>query len=636
MQVLEYLLTNGPTLAVGVSLVLVVACVAVASVRSPAERRRLGALAACAVWLYLGAGIVPMPRLAFPPVRAPQSAPAVTLSTPAPRPVPASMPRAIVPPSDPELRLLVPAPKPAAVERAMKTPPPRLAPAGWLAVAFLVGSSATALWLLLGSWRLWRLVRRCQPAPAWLADAVAVPVLVTESRTRAFCAGLWRPVVVLPCDLATPSRAPAARAVLAHELAHVRAGDCRVQMLFALLLPLCWWQPLFWWLRARVRFASELLADDAAARQSSIPAYARELLQLVEAGDARVAHAGALSVFHRPSEFYLRIQMLLSRQTPLSRSVPLRRRFADAVGALTMVTIAAGFCGVGRAQAPPTSQSREAADLQQTVRELRAEVEALRRQLESRQLESRDSEGLISRLVQDEAVGRILNDAVRAGRTAPDSGSVVVGPGAEVLHYSSTLDRSSQPSTYTVREGDSLATIARKHLGDPRAVDRLLACNPDLVDPRALRVGQEIALPPRTATAPTDAGSPVPEADVPPSPRPAGGAVADRSLTDLLNVVTRCIELRGQVELAEFELAHLSDLDAQAVVDRHAVRVAQIKLTTLQQQVQLTERLLKSELASAKGELERLEKLRAAGMLADGDARLGRVGTFVEVLTGFF
>lgn len=634
MLVLEYLLTNGPTLAVGVSLVLVVACVAVGSVRSPAERRRLGALAACAVLLYLGAGIVPMPRLAFPPVRAPQSAPAVTLSTPAPRPVPASMPRAIVPPSDPELLLLVPAPKPAAVERAMKTPPPRLAPAGWLAVAFLVGSSATALWLLLGSWRLWRLVRRCQPAPAWLADAVAVPVLLTESRTRAFCAGLWRPVVVLPRDLATPARAPAARAVLAHELAHVRAGDCRVQMLFALLLPLCWWQPLFWWLRERVRFASELLADDAAARQSSIPAYARELLQLVEAGHARVAHAGALSVFHRPSEFYLRIQMLLSRQAPLSRSVPLRRRLAGAVGALTMVTIAAGFCGVGRAQAPPTTQSREAAELQETVRELRAEVEALRKQLEARR-----GEGTLGRLLQDEAVERIVDDVAAAhakAPTAPDSGSLVVGSDAEILRYLSRVNRLSQPSTYTVREGDSLATIARKHLGDPRAVDRLLACNPDLVDPRALRVGQEIVLPPRTAPAPDDAGSPVPEADVPPSPRPAGGAVADRSLTDLLNVVTRCIELRGQVELAEFELAHLSDLDAQAVVDRHAVRVAQIKLTTLHRQVQLTERLLKSELASAKGEMERLEKLREAGMLSDGDARLRRVGTFLEVLSGFF
>ena len=52
------------------------------------------------------------------------------------------------------------------------------------------------------------------------------------------------------------------------------------------------------------------------------------------------------------------------------------------------------------------------------------------------------------------------------------------------------------PSVYTVRPGDSLATIAEQVYGDVNMTGPLFAANQDsLVGPSDLKVGQELALP---------------------------------------------------------------------------------------------------------------------------------------------
>ncbi len=619
MRVVEFLVANGAVLALGASAVLALGCLAMWFARAPVERRRLGVWTGAALCLYLVAAAVPLPRLPLSGVSAGAS-PGTPTDAPRTASTPAPIRTEVVPTRPLAMELATPSPTgttPAAptlaatgrIEIPMSSQPVVAADAAGrlLAIAFLLGAATTAAWLLLGCVRLRSLRRRCVPAPAWLAAGAGVPVLVTAGRTRAFCAGAWRPFVVLPRHLIEPTRADAARAVLAHELAHIRAGDCRVQALFALLFPLCFWQPMFWWLRARVRFCAELLADDAAAQASSVRGYVRELLTLAEAGDARVAHAGALSVFHRPSEFYERIQMLLAREVPLSRSVSLRRRLASAVGAITLVALTASLCGVATAQAPPEGEAAQTTELRTQVRELRAEVEALRQLLADRGAPPKDGQDLVT-----------------------------VQPSLQGL--GSTQDPRSARETYVVQKGDTLVKIATSLFGSAAAIERVLAANPGL-DPTALRPGQRLIVPvdPRVARkAGTPATDVAPTLDPLTLPPIEGVAASARSLTQLLDIVSRGIELRGAVEIAEMELAQIVEATQQGVAQKHAAHIAEIKARTARQQLELTERLLESELAHAKAEVQRLEKLRAAGFVPAHDANLRTAATFVEVLKGFF
>src|SRR5262249_37394236 len=139
--------------------------------------------------------------------------------------------------------------------------------------------------------------------------------------------GVVAPVIVLPRELADRQRLPQALAVLGHEAAHLRARDTAVQLLFALLAVPMFCHPLFWWLRARVRFCAEVLAD-AAAAGGGVHAYVRELLDLAEHAPPLLPQGG-IAIFHRPSDFYRRIQMLLQREGPLSPSPSRARTLAQ-------------------------------------------------------------------------------------------------------------------------------------------------------------------------------------------------------------------------------------------------------------------------------------------------------------------
>ena len=90
---------------------------------------------------------------------------------------------------------------------------------------------------------------------------------------RAPCAAGWvRPAVALP--LAWAGRVPpeVLDAALAHELAHLRAGDLWVNLLQRLAETVLFYHPAVWVLSARVRVARELCRDADAARVLGDPA----------------------------------------------------------------------------------------------------------------------------------------------------------------------------------------------------------------------------------------------------------------------------------------------------------------------------------------------------------------------------
>ena len=147
--------------------------------------------------------------------------------------------------------------------------------------------------------RLGRLLARTAPVSASMLQSVtvvagrlgvAVPkVRVCATETEAFLAGLLQPVLVLPSSLAEASDARVVRAVIAHELAHLKRGDHRRVWLEELLLAVLAVNVFLPLVRARCAAVREEACDAQAldgAGSDARRAYARSL---VEALSSRTA-----------------------------------------------------------------------------------------------------------------------------------------------------------------------------------------------------------------------------------------------------------------------------------------------------------------------------------------------------------
>ena len=81
----------------------------------------------------------------------------------------------------------------------------------------------------------------------------AVQVRCSEQFNIPFLYGLWRPVLVLPKRMCEPAYQPQLPGVLAHELAHVRAGDFGWNAILQTVSILLWFHPLAWRMTERRR-----------------------------------------------------------------------------------------------------------------------------------------------------------------------------------------------------------------------------------------------------------------------------------------------------------------------------------------------------------------------------------------------
>lgn len=146
---------------------------------------------------------------------------------------------------------------PAPITEMASAAPSFVAPA--LLALWLAGAALGLAWLLIGQRR-------------FMAHAAeAGPALV----------GVFRPRIVLPADFES-RYTPAERAlVLAHERAHLKAGDAQINALAALLQCLMWFNPLAHMARAALRVDQELACDARvmAARGAEKRAYAEAMLK---------------------------------------------------------------------------------------------------------------------------------------------------------------------------------------------------------------------------------------------------------------------------------------------------------------------------------------------------------------------
>jgi len=187
------------------------------------------------------------------------------------------------------------------------TPSPAVDIAGWrLSLLFgllgmiWTGGVVLGLFDLLRSWRLtWRLRRECReaslPALRLLLELKRqmgiplVPELHSHPALGPMLVDLWRPMIILPAALLEGEQPETLRAVLAHELAHLRARDLRWGWVTALAELVFFFHPL---VRLAVReclLAQEMACDaQAIAETGQAQAdYGAILVHVAAAGVAR-------------------------------------------------------------------------------------------------------------------------------------------------------------------------------------------------------------------------------------------------------------------------------------------------------------------------------------------------------------
>lgn len=239
------------------------------------------------------------------------------------------------------------------------------APAFLSLAALFAGVSLVAL--TLRTRRLHRLIRAAGPATPDLCGEierqalrmrVRPPVVrVAASDGEPFLAGPFRPVLVVPASLAAQPDEAAARAICAHELAHLRRGDHRALWIEEILLAVLAVNPVLRLLRRHRADAREEACDAAAlagADASVRRIYARALVEALRRATAREG-APALTFTPRRTFVMHRLKAILSPAAP-----------AGSRARLATVGLAALIVGVAGAGSLAIAAQREAVVIVET------------------------------------------------------------------------------------------------------------------------------------------------------------------------------------------------------------------------------------------------------------------------------
>ncbi|HEY1270398.1 MAG TPA: M56 family metallopeptidase [Terriglobales bacterium] len=265
--------------------------------------------------------------------------------------------------------VMAPAPRPA---HAIWPSAARLQPATrlpgdaliWLVQAWIAGVALLSL-RMTGGFLLVQRMRRREASP-FAADLLQTCADLQRrlrlNRAIRYCTCRWlgapavigwiRPIVFLPLTALTGLSQEQLRAVIAHELAHVKRFDSFVNLFQVATETLLFYHPAVWWLGRRIRQERENCCDDMAVSVcGNTVAYARALAAMAEwqvtPAMALAATGGSLAV---------RIRRLLG-----INKLGGDRRGLGMVAGLASVTvaivIAAAIFGGVRAAAPAQSQT---------------------------------------------------------------------------------------------------------------------------------------------------------------------------------------------------------------------------------------------------------------------------------------
>jgi len=308
-----------------------------------AFRRKLRASVRYALWLVV------LMKLCIPPTLALPTSPAWWLHKTPPPVVAKPLPHYTVTYDNGPLPQIPQVSLPVVIQ-----PKPSLNFAAWLLVGSAAVSLALFVWLLVRWWQVARLVRGASAAERFsgqfndalrLAGAPVsdpacsrsllkhagsetgvpgtrqrfVQLKIVNGRVSPAVCGLFRPAILIPQSLAENFSDEQLRAVLLHELIHLRRRDVWVNFLQALLQIVYWWHPLLWLANARIRRVREEAVDDAVmlALRDEAEAYAPTLLEVAKfALNRPLASLGLVGIIESRSALRQRIERLVDFKPP--------------------------------------------------------------------------------------------------------------------------------------------------------------------------------------------------------------------------------------------------------------------------------------------------------------------------------
>ena len=220
-----------------------------------------------------------------------------------------------------------------------------------------LGSAFVLFWYCTGYFIGARRLRQAQMAsPLVQAAANAltsrhVRMLLADDDQGPFVRGIFRPAIVLPASAASWDE-NRLRAVLLHELAHVRRGDCRVQLLAQIACTVYWFNPLIWIAARALRIERERACDDEVLACGAVPsAYAADLLDLARA-QQRHPLSSAILGMARPSELEGRLVAILAH--PRARVPARATRFVAALAMCALAAVTLGARSEGFSEGAPS------------------------------------------------------------------------------------------------------------------------------------------------------------------------------------------------------------------------------------------------------------------------------------------
>ncbi len=239
---------------------------------------------------------------------------------------------------------------------------------GWLRVRRLRRSGLTpvnAVWIHT----LDNLMSRLQVSPPvrlYMSAIAEVPTVI----------GWMRPYILLPVSAVTGLDEAQLRAVLAHELAHIRRCDYLVNLLQNAVETLLFYHPAVWWISGQIRREREHCCDDLAVEVcGDVILYANALAQLEELRGSFSEPALAVT----GGDLLARIRRLTG-----TRNERARDRISGTLGAMLTAALVAGVL-VGSGNTPmihaqslksPSSRSFDAAVALPVTRSMAPQIAA--------------------------------------------------------------------------------------------------------------------------------------------------------------------------------------------------------------------------------------------------------------------
>lgn len=228
-----------------------------------------------------------------------------------------------------------------AVTEAVGPPAAPVTPVTWQGVVFLLWLAvviALGLLLLQRAMFVRGLVAQAKEANALMNDALEycckcmgvkrkVGLKVSANAASPAVCGLFRPVILLPHKLAPSLGSRGLRAVLLHELAHIRRGDLWVNLAQTVLQIMYFYNPLLWLANAMIRRVREQAIDETVLVRlrrmgEKAQQYPQTLVNVAKLAFKRpVLSLRLIGVVESKSALAGRIKHILNRPMPKSAKI---------------------------------------------------------------------------------------------------------------------------------------------------------------------------------------------------------------------------------------------------------------------------------------------------------------------------